>query len=155
MRQSMNAQAIITADRMKKEGVPVCLNCLEPCDPLDYYCGNCGGNEAINPLTPYISFVNIRFSTGAVGKVWRRFQTRQNATIAKRLLDLFVAIRCCPFVIFALPSVVYSKWKRRKRRDALRAGICIVLLIVLTVCFWMLLQLPSQFVMDWAIDTKG
>ena len=139
----MNDQIIITEDRLKKEGVPVCSNCLEPCDPLQYYCGNCGCNEAINPLTPYISFVNIRFNVGLVGKVWRRFEKRQSATIEKRLFDLLVVVWYCPFVVFALPSVVYSKWKNHKRRDALRVGLCILLLIALTMCLWVIIELSS------------
>ena len=139
----MNDQIIVTEDRLKKEGVPVCLNCLAPADPLQYYCCNCGGNEAINPLTPYISFVNIRFNAGLFGKVWRRFQKRQSASIVKRTFDLFVAIKCFPFVVFALPSVVYSKWKKHKRRDALRIGVCILMLIILTMCFWAIIELSS------------
>lgn len=55
-----------------EDAVLVCPNCFEPCNPLDYYCTHCGSNEAINPLTPYIAFLNIRFNTGLFGKLWRK-----------------------------------------------------------------------------------
>jgi len=44
------------------DALPLCAKCLKPCKPLQYYCDKCGSYDAINPLTPYIGFVNIRFN---------------------------------------------------------------------------------------------
>ncbi len=51
---------------------PLCPRCLQPCDPHQYYCTNCGCNEAINPLTTYIPYVRIRFNIGILIKLYRR-----------------------------------------------------------------------------------
>ncbi len=123
------------------EAVPVCLNCLRPYDDvLEYYCPHCGSNEAVNPLTPYMSFVNIRFNVGVVGKLWRRFQGRQSATIARRLLDLVIVLLCFPPLILATPFVVYAKWRNHKRRDAIRVLCCIVIAVGLAVCFFLIVK---------------
>ena len=129
-------------DKAAAEEVPVCLNCLRPYDDaLEYYCPHCGSNEAANPLTPYISYVNIRFNVGMVGNLWRRFQRRQNATIARRLLDLLMLLLYCPLLILATPFVVYAKWKNHKQRDAKRVLCCIVIVIALVVCFFLIREL--------------
>ncbi len=127
--------------KMAAEEVPVCLNCLRPYDDsLEYYCPHCGSNDAANPLTPYIAFVNIRFNVGVVGKLWRRFQGRQSATIARRLLDLVIVLWCFPPLIFATPFVVYAKWKKHKRRDAGRVLCCIVIAVALAVCLFLIIK---------------
>ena len=126
------------------EGVAVCLNCLRPCDDvLEYYCPHCGSNEALNPLTPYMAFVNIRFNVGLVGRVWRRFQGRQSATIARRLLDLVIVLWYFPPLIFATPFVVFAKWRNHKRRDAGRVVCCIVIAVGLAACFFLIVKLGS------------
>ena len=131
-------------DKTAGEGVPVCSNCLRPYDDvLEYYCPHCGSNEAANPLTPYIPYVNIRFNVGMVGKLWRRFQHRQNATIARRLLDLLILLLYFPLLILATPFVVYAKWKSRKRRGAIRVLCCIVIAVVLAACYFLFVKLGS------------
>jgi len=32
---------------------PICLKCLKPCHPLQYYCDKCDSNNVINPLASY------------------------------------------------------------------------------------------------------
>ena len=126
-------------DKTAAEEVPVCSNCLRPYDDsLEYYCPHCESNEAANPLTPYIPYVNIRFNVGMVGKLWRRFQRRQNATIARRLLDLLILLLYCPLLILATPFVVYTKWKHHKRRDAKRVLCCIIIVVALAVFFFLM-----------------
>ncbi|MCD6395853.1 MAG: hypothetical protein J7M40_20400, partial [Planctomycetes bacterium] len=126
------------------EEVPVCSNCLRPYDDaLEYYCPHCGSNEAVNPLTPYIAFVNIRFNVGMVGKLWRRFQGRQNATIARRFLDLVMVLWYCPLLIFAMPFVVYAKWKNNKQRDAKRVLCCIGIAVALAICLFLIVKSGS------------
>ena len=71
---------------------PLCPNCLKPCHPLQNYCDNCDSNEVINPLASYMPWVRIRFNVGMVVKVWRKMLYDQEASIAFRLLCLFVII---------------------------------------------------------------
>ena len=54
--------------------VPLCLGCMEPVDPLSYYCSKCG--EASNQLTQYIPFVNIRWAARIWGRAWRQVWSR-------------------------------------------------------------------------------
>ena len=65
------------------DALPVCMKCLKPCHPLQYYCDKCDSNDAINPLTPYIGFVNIRFNYGIFLTMWRRaFHDRDTSVAA-------------------------------------------------------------------------
>ena len=131
-------------DKTAGEAVPVCLNCLRPYDDvLEYYCPHCGSNEAANPLTPYIAFVNIRFNVGMIGRLWRRFERRQNATIARRLVDLVILLLYCPLLILATPFVVYAKWKNHKQRDAIRVVCCIGIAVALAICFFLFVKAGS------------
>ena len=54
------------------DALPLCAKCLKPCKPLQYYCDKCGSNDAVNPLTPYIGFVNIRFNYDIYCTMWRK-----------------------------------------------------------------------------------
>ena len=131
-------------DKTAAEGVPVCSNCLRPYDnALEYYCPHCGSNEAANPLTPYIPYVNIRFNVGMIGKLWRRFLHRQNATIARRVLDLLIVLWYFPLLILATPFVVYAKWKNHKQRDAKRVLYCIGIAVALAICFFLFVKSGS------------
>ncbi|MCK5612380.1 hypothetical protein KAR91_61480 [Candidatus Pacearchaeota archaeon] len=131
-------------DKTAAEEVPVCSNCFRPYDDaLEYYCPHCESNEAANPLTPYIPYVNIRFNVGVAGKMWRRFQHRQNATIARRLLDLLILLLYCPLLILATPFVVYAKWKNHKQRDAKRVLYCIGIAVALAICFFLFVKSGS------------
>lgn len=77
-----------------EEWVPVCPGCLEPCDQLQYYCENCGCNEAINPLVPYMPFTRIRFNVGMFGKLWRQCADVE-VRPWRRLFDLIVLVLFC------------------------------------------------------------
>ena len=62
---------------------PVCPNCFQPCNPLHNYCENCGSNEAINPIAPYLPFVNIRFNYGGFVTMWRGMRRRDVPRLRK------------------------------------------------------------------------
>jgi hypothetical protein len=63
---SQNTSEIETFDDgyLPPDAKPLCPRCLQPCHPLQYYCTNCGCNEAINPLTTYMPYIRIRFNIG-------------------------------------------------------------------------------------------
>jgi len=97
------------------DAVPVCPKCLRPCNPLDYYCPHCGSNEAINPLAPYISFVNIRFNVGIFGKLWNRCFF-ERAAWWKKILYLFLLVFWIPWAVLGLPFVWLEKIRDERKR---------------------------------------
>ena len=66
----------------QQKETPLCIKCLQPVDPLDYYCPHCG--EATGQLTPYIPFVNIPWQVGFWGRMWRQLWSR-DISLAGRL----------------------------------------------------------------------
>jgi len=71
---------------------PLCPHCLQPCDPLQYYCNNCDSNEAINPLAAYIPYVRIRFSAGVFGKLFRRACDRKNPLLLRIVYGAYASV---------------------------------------------------------------
>ena len=108
MSESLNMQ-------VGDDAVPLCPNCLEPCDPLANYCPHCGSNEAINPLASYMPFVDLRLRIGMIGKLMRK--TWDSATPGgRRILYGAVFFVTTPiFFLFSLPFMVIGKLRSRKR----------------------------------------
>jgi hypothetical protein len=73
-------------DFVPDDALPVCPNCLKPCNPLQNYCDSCGSNEVINPLTSYMPFVRIRFNIGMYGKLWRKIWGDEDMSIMLKLI---------------------------------------------------------------------
>ena len=106
--------------KIGEDAVPVCPNCLEPCDPLDYYCPYCDSNEAINPLASYMPYVRIRFHAG---NVWKALAKKLVfGDIAKVTLVLFfdcLSLSACNFynwLAFCNPG---KKTKTIQRKTAI------------------------------------
>lgn len=75
------------------EEVPICPNCMKPCDPRSYYCPNCNSNEVINPLASYMPFTRIRFTTGVFVKLCKRiYRMRRKTRWAIVLLVIVIII---------------------------------------------------------------
>jgi hypothetical protein len=75
---------------------PLCPYCLQPCNPLQYYCTNCGSNKAINPLAAYMPYIRLRFSIGIFGKLYRRALDHENPL----LLRIFYGASASLWVLF-------------------------------------------------------
>lgn len=78
-------------DYLPPDARPLCPKCLQPCDPLQYYCTNCGSNEAINPLASYMPYLRIRFAVGLVGKLYHRARDSK-APLILRILFWIILI---------------------------------------------------------------
>jgi len=124
---------------------PLCLNCLSPCNPLQYYCGNCDSNEVINPLASYMPFVRIRFACGFFGKMWRIMWYDEEASTIFRLLCLFLIIFFAPILlIVGLPLFLTGKIPEPQLRKTMIAAFCIIALFLLMVLIY-LTFLPVTF----------
>ncbi len=128
----------MTGDDFVPDGAwPVCPNCFAPCNPLTNYCDNCGSNDAINPLAPYLPFVNIRFNYGGFVKMWRGMR-RRDVSGPRKCLYLFMLIIFAPVVlVIGLPFFLTGKIKNPMLKTA-----AIVMLYIIAIAFLMFL-LPA------------
>lgn len=123
-------------DFIPDDAQPLCPGCLTPCHPLQYYCGNCDSNDAINPLTPYIGFVNIRFNYGIFITMWRKIWCEKSTSIIGRLFYLFMITMFVPeFLVVGLPSFLIVKISSLGLRKTTVIILCIIA-IVLLIFFW-------------------
>lgn len=93
------------------EEQPLCMQCLSPVDPLEYYCPKCG--FATGQLTPHIPFVNIQHYTNFMGRMWRKIWF-ERASPATKLLCFFMIVLSAPFLLLGLPFVAW-RWLRNVR----------------------------------------
>ena len=107
-------QEAILAD----DAVPLCPNCLEPCDPLNNYCSNCGSNEAINPLASYMPFVDIRFKVGMIIKLWQKTWS-SDTSIGYCIFYVCLILLFAPIFLFiVLPITIYKRIKKPVALDS-------------------------------------
>ena len=74
MDQEPEIKEEITDESLPDDALPVCPGCFEPCDPLTFYCPNCGSNETINPLASYLPFVRLRFNVGMIVNILKKLK---------------------------------------------------------------------------------
>lgn len=113
------------------DALPLCAKCLKPCHPLQYYCDKCDSYDAINPLTPYIGFVNIPFYCGFYFTMWHRLWGEDNKSIIVRLSYLFLIIAFLPeLVIIGVPAYLICKIPQRQLRNAILAMFLLGLIVL-------------------------
>jgi len=110
-----NLDSIERQSALAEDAVPLCPNCLEPCNPLDNYCPNCDSNEAINPLASYLPFESIRFKAGMFGKLWRK-GTDSSTPVTSRCLYICLFILFMPLMFLMLITCVKYQYLFRKKR---------------------------------------
>ncbi len=103
----------VETDRQEhpEDPVPLCLHCLEPVDPLAHYCPQCG--EAVGQLTPYIPFVNIRWSTQIWSRMWQQTWSRQTSILG-RVFRLLVIVWFVPVLLVGL---IPRLWRKRRGQE--------------------------------------
>ncbi len=132
----MQAGAIKQGEQFDDEFIPadarpVCMKCLKPCHPLQYYCDKCDSNDAINPLTPYIGFVNIRFNYGIFLTMWRRIFHDRDTSTATRLFYLFMLTMFVPIIlVMGVPLLLIFKIPLSVRKTTIIA-LCIAAILLL------------------------
>lgn len=113
---------------------PVCRKCLNPCHPLQNYCGNCDSNEAINPLASYMPFVRLRFAYGMFGKMWRSVWYDEEASIIFRLFCLCLISLFAPILlIVGLPLLLIGRIPEPKLRKTTEVVFYIIAVVLFMV----------------------
>ncbi len=114
-------------DFVPDDALPLCPRCLHPCRPLQYYCPYCGSNDAINPLTPYIAFLNIRFNYDIFITMWRKIWYDPHTSIIRRLFYVLMVTAFVPvIVVVGLPLLFVGKIPQPQLRNATAIVLCIV-----------------------------
>jgi hypothetical protein len=104
-------------DYLPPDAKPLCPRCLQPCDPLEYYCTNCGSSDVINPLSAYMPFVRLRYQVGFYGRLWRRITYDSDTSILIKLAFLLFMILTMPLVfLVGLPVFLITKIGSHKGR---------------------------------------
>lgn len=94
-------------DFIPNDAQPLCPKCLRPSHPLQHYCSNCDSNAVINPLTPYMPFLNIRFNYGGFCIMWHKIWHEKDTSIKRRCFYLFMIIIFAPvMLVVGLPLLL-------------------------------------------------
>lgn len=81
------------------EGVPVCVGCFRPVDPLAHYCPHCGA--ATGQFTHYLPFINIRWQASVWGQAWRQVRSR-DVSLLGRVFRLIMIVWNVPIMLIGL-----------------------------------------------------
>jgi hypothetical protein len=97
----MELQTIDEEDIPKEDsdGIPVCIKCFQPVDPLAHYCPNCGG--ATGNFTHYLPFINIRWQASVWGQAWRQIWSDE-VSISGRLFRFIMIVWNVPIMLIGL-----------------------------------------------------
>ena len=139
----MPAGNIIEVERVDDEFIPadarpLCLKCLKPCHPLQYYCDKCDSNNVINPLASYMPFVRIRFWCGFCGDMWLKLLYDKEASIILRSLCLFLTIAWAPIlIIVGFPLFLIEKIENPELQRTVET-VFYILLVPLLILYFML-----------------
>lgn len=121
-------------DYVPDDALPLCPKCFKPCRPLQYYCDSCGSNDAINPLTPYISFLNIRFNYDIFCTMWRKIWCEKETRAVGRLFYLFMFIVYAPILLMiGLPAFLIYKIPQKQVRKAILTAIVAIIIVLLVL----------------------
>lgn len=121
-------------DFLPDDAQPLCPKCLTPCRPLQYYCPYCDSNDAINPLTPYIAFLNIRFNYDIFCTMWRKIWYDKHTWMVSRMFYLLMIALFVPFfLVLGLPVLLAGKIAQPGLRNATTLLLCLIAIILLAL----------------------
>lgn len=95
----------------QEKGVPLCLRCARPVDPLSHYCPHCG--ETIGQFTPYIPFVNLRMQINFWVQSWRQIWSGK-VSFGGCCFRLLTIVLNMPILLIALIPAIWEKMKPGK-----------------------------------------
>ena len=115
---------------------PLCPKCLTPCRPLEYYCPHCGSNDAINPLTPYIPFLNIRFNYDIFCTMWRKIWYDPQTLMVSRLFYLLMIALFVPFfIVLGMPFLLLGRLSQSRIKNTTIMLLCLIAIVLLALFF--------------------
>ncbi len=126
-------------DFIPDNALPLCAKCLKPCDPLQYYCDKCDSYDAINPLTPYIGFVNIPFNYGIYFTMWRKIWGEgETSIIIKLSYLLFIVAFFQIMLVVGVPTHLIYKIPQRQVRNGILTFyfLALIAFLILYACYW-------------------
>jgi len=131
-------EAELEDDFIPADAQPVCPKCFEPCNRLQYYCDKCSSGDAINPLTPYMPFMNIRFNYDIFLTMWRKTWYDKYISMGKRLFYLLMITMLAPLLlVVGIPLLIAFGINNSK----LRKITVIILIAIAIVLFALFLRL--------------
>lgn len=114
---------------------PVCLKCFKPCHRLQHYCNECDSNDVINPLTPYMPFLNIRFNYGIFLTMWCRiFHDRDTSVVARLSYLCMLAMFVPGILVLGLPLLLVFKIPQSSQKKTI-ITLCIIAVVLLIFFF--------------------
>jgi hypothetical protein len=108
----MTAHVPNTSQDHAAREVPVCLKCLTPHTPHQYYCEKCG--EGVGRLTPYLPYINIRYNYGIFATLWQRTWFEREVTLPWKVFYLFIIVWFAPIMLLGLPFLWLARRKQEK-----------------------------------------
>ena len=118
-------------DFIPADARPVCMKCLQPCHPLQYYCDKCDSNDVINPLASYMPIERIRLNCGIFLTMWQRVFHDRDTSAATRLSYLYMLTMFVPIIlVVGLPLFLIFRMPRLVRKTTIIA-LCIAAIVLL------------------------
>jgi len=97
--------------KSQEEEIPLCLNCLQPVNPLHHYCPNCG--RAVGQLTPIMPYESIRWQVDIWGKMWNQLWSKE-ISVTGKLFRLFMIIWNVPVMLI---GIIPKLWQKKEVPD--------------------------------------
>jgi len=95
--------------------IPLCIRCLTPHSPADYYCRKCGA--AVGQWTTYLPYIDIPFLVNFCVRLWRRVWFEPGVSLPRRAFCLLLILFLVPGMLLGLPFV-WAARRRNRRTDA-------------------------------------
>ena len=89
-----------------EEEIPLCLNCLQPVDPLAHFCPNCG--RAVGQYTPLLPYESLWWRADVWGKIWNQLWSKEVSFVG-RIFRFLMIIWNVPIMFIGLIPKLWHK----------------------------------------------
>ena len=96
----------------QEKEIPLCLNCLQPVNPLQHICPHCG--RAIGQFTPIMPFEGLRWQADIWGKMWNQIWSNE-ISFAGKLLRLLMIAWLVPILLI---GVIPKLWEKQPENES-------------------------------------
>ena len=88
----------------QEEEIPLCLNCLQPVNPLAHYCPNCG--RAVGQYTPIMPYESLRWQVDIWGNIWKQLWSKEVSFIGKIFRFIMIIWNVPIMLIGVIPKLL-------------------------------------------------